>query len=97
MTAQAPAILDVRLTGAGQSGRAVSWLSGIGVRQVRLACGLVMFTYVFSHFFNHALGNISYATMEAWLDFLCGSGASGSSTTLYTAAFTHFMLGLWAL
>ena len=49
MTAQAPAILDVRPTVAGEVGGAVSLLRGIGVRQVRLACGLVMFTYVFSH------------------------------------------------
>ena len=26
-----------------------------------------MFSYILSHFFNHALGNISYAVMEAWL------------------------------
>ena len=45
--------------------RASAWLRGMGVRQVRLACGLVMFAYIFSHFFNHALGNISYATMDA--------------------------------
>ena len=37
----------------------LTWLRGIGVRQVRLACGLVLFTYIFSHFFNHALGNVS--------------------------------------
>jgi len=36
------------------------------VRQVRLACGLVMFSYIFSHFFNHSLGNISYPLMEWW-------------------------------
>src|SRR5262245_13874518 len=46
-----------------------SWLQGIGVRQVRLACCLVMFSYIFSHFFNHALGNISYTTMEWWLGY----------------------------
>ena len=31
-------------------------LRGIGVRQIRLVCGLVLFTYVTSHFLNHALG-----------------------------------------
>jgi adenylate cyclase len=41
-----------------------NWLRSIGVRQVRLECGLVMFSYIFSHFFNHALGNVSYALME---------------------------------
>ena len=37
-------------------------IRGIGVRQVRLVCGMVLFTYLVSHFLNHALGNIS---MEA--------------------------------
>ena len=36
-----------------------SFLRGIGVRQVRLVCGLVLFAYLISHFLNHALGNIS--------------------------------------
>ncbi len=98
MTAQAPAILDVRPAEAGQAGRAASWVRGIGVRQVRLACGLVMFAYIFSHFFNHALGNISYATMETWLGFHVWFWRTRIiNYTLYTAAFTHFMLGLWAL
>jgi len=35
------------------------FIRGISVRQVRLACGLVLFTYLVSHFGNHALGNIS--------------------------------------
>ena len=52
---------------AGEPGRATKWLRGIGVRQVRLACGLVMFAYVFSHFFNHAFGNLSFDFMERWL------------------------------
>jgi hypothetical protein len=75
-----------------------AWLRGIGVRQVRLACGLVMFSYIFSHFFNHALGNISYATMEAWLWFhIWWWRIPIVNVTLYAAAVTHFSLGLWAL
>ena len=35
------------------------FIRGIGVRQVRLVCGLVLFAYLVSHFVNHALGNIS--------------------------------------
>ena len=35
------------------------FVRGIGVRQVRLVCGLVLFAYLVSHFLNHALGNIS--------------------------------------
>ena len=34
-------------------------IRGIGLRQVRLASGVVLFTYLVSHFLNHALGNIS--------------------------------------
>ena len=71
---------------------------GIGVRQVRLACGLVMFAYIFSHFFNHALGNISYPVMEWWLRFhIWWWRIPIVNYTLYTAATTHLALGLWAL
>jgi adenylate cyclase len=74
------------------------WLRGIGVRQVRLGCGLVMFSYIFSHFFNHALGNFSYDTMEAWLRFhVWWWRIPVVNFALYAAAATHFSLGLWAL
>ena len=97
MTLQAPAIIGARREGIGVS-EMVTWLRGIGVRQVRLACGLVMFLYIFSHFFNHALGNISYATMEAWLWFhVWWWRIPLVNFTLYAAAATHFSLGLWAL
>src|SRR5215475_16159210 len=36
---------------------------GIGQRQVRLVCGMVLFAYLISHFLNHALGNISLDAM----------------------------------
>ena len=39
-------------------------LRTVSVRKVRLACGLVLFTYVTLHFLNHALGSISVAAME---------------------------------
>jgi adenylate cyclase len=65
---------------------------------VRLASGLVMFSYIFSHFFNHALGNFSYDTMEAWLRFhVWWWRIPIVNFTLYAAATTHFSLGLWAL
>ena len=68
------------------------------MRQIRLACALVLFSYLLSHFLNHALGNISlqaladgvhYHTM-VW-QFL------PISLTLYTAATVHAGLGIWAL
>jgi adenylate cyclase len=73
-------------------------LRGISPRQVRLATGLVMFVFIFSHFFNHALGNISYETMEWWLRYHVWWWRNPIvNDTLYTAAMIHFSLGLWAL
>lgn len=75
-----------------------TWLRGIGVRQVRLATGLVMFAYIFSHFFNHALGVISYDAMEAWLWYhVMVWRLSVINDFLYISAVIHFSLGLWAL
>jgi adenylate cyclase len=57
-----------------------------------------MFAYIFSHFFNHALGNFSYATMEAWLRFhIWWWRIPVVNFVLYAAATTHLSLGLWAL
>jgi adenylate cyclase len=96
MTLQAPAIIDVRPV--TDTPGIVTWLRGIGVRQVRLVCGLVMFSYIFSHFFNHALGNLSYDAMETWLRFhVWWWRIPVVNFTLYAAATTHFFLGLWAL
>src|SRR4051812_16533374 len=96
MTLAAPAIIDVRTP--DRKAALPSFLRGIAIRQVRLVCGLVMFSYIFSHFFNHALGNLSYDTMEAWLRFhVWWWRTPVVNLTLYAAATTHFMLGLWAL
>src|ERR1700716_3531588 len=98
MALPAPAIVDVRSIDTDRTLRIATWLRGIGVRQVRLACGLVMFSYIFSHFFNHALGNFSYDTMEAWLRFhVWWWRIPVVNFALYAAATTHFLLGLWAL
>ena len=71
---------------------------GIGVRQVRLACGLVLFAYLLSHFINHALGNISLQALAdgvyyhtLFWQFL------PIAILLYTAAIVHGGLGIWAL
>jgi adenylate cyclase len=94
MTVQAPTLGDV------QTARfdALTWLRGIGVRQVRLTCGLIMFAYIFSHFLNHSLGNISYDLMQGWLWYhIWWWRIPAVNITLYTAAMIHFSLGLWAL
>ena len=89
MALQTPAIVNA---GAMKAAPGLpTWLRGIGVRQVRLTCGLVMFTYIFSHFFNHALGTISFDTMEAWLQWhLWWWRNPLVNGTLYTAAAIHF-------
>ena len=98
MRLQAPAIVDVRVSRVDATSRVSAWLRGIGVRQVRLACGLVMFSYIFSHFSNHALGNVSYDAMEAWLRYHYWWWRNPVGTTvLYSAAIVHLSLGLWAL
>jgi adenylate cyclase len=98
MALQAPAIVDVRQTGGTMPAGISNWLRGMGVRQVRLTCGLIMFAYIFSHFFNHALGNISYGAMEAWLSFhVWWWRIPVVNFVLYAAAMTHAGLGMWAL
>jgi adenylate cyclase len=96
MALQASAIVNVGAIKAASG--LPAWLRGIGVRQVRLACGLVMFSYIFSHFFNHALGIISFDTMEGWLQWhLWWWRIPLVNGTLYAAAAIHLSLGLWAL
>jgi adenylate cyclase len=98
MALQAPAIIDVRPGALNGAVGLTQWLRGIGLRQLRLACGLVMFSYIFSHFFNHALGNFSYDLMETWLTYhILFWRFPVISFTLYAAATTHAGLGLWAL
>ncbi len=98
MAHPAAAITDVRPSGANARHILPAWLRGIGARQVRIGCGLVMFSYIFSHFFNHTLGNISYATMEWWLGYhIWWWRIPIVNFTLYAAGATHLSLGLWAL
>lgn len=81
-----------------ESHAAPSFITGIGVRQVRIVCGLILFSYLLSHFANHALGNISYAAMVAGLDWHMTFWRQPVVVAVfYTAAITHWSLGLWAL
>jgi hypothetical protein len=68
------------------------------VRRLRLASGLVLFTYLITHFANHALGNISLAAMEEGLEYhvIVWQGLPGT-LLLYSALTVHAALGLWAL
>src|SRR5690348_15524857 len=78
-----------------------SWrrtLRPTSLRQIRLAAGLVVFSYVTLHFVNHALGNISVEAMEDGLAVqkLLWQSLPGA-TVLYSALMIHMGLGFWAL
>jgi adenylate cyclase len=49
--------------------KATNFARGIGVRQIRLVCGLILFCYLLSHYINHSLGNVSLDAMEYGLWF----------------------------
>ena len=68
------------------------------LRQIRLATGLVLYTYVTLHFANHALGNISISAMESGLTIqkLIWQSLLGA-VILYSSLLTHMSLGFWAL
>jgi adenylate cyclase len=68
------------------------------IRRIRLASGLVLFSYVLTHFLNHACGLISLAALEEvryW--FLWFWRAPPVSVVLYGAIAIHLLLALWAI
>jgi adenylate cyclase len=74
------------------------FIRGISIRQIRLACGLVLFVYLVSHFVNHALGNISMDALAAGLYFHTVFWQFLPVAFLfYAAALTHTGLGIYAL
>jgi adenylate cyclase len=74
------------------------FIRGISVRQVRLACGLVLFAYLVSHFLNHALGNISLDALAVGIHYhILFWQFLPVAIVFYTAALTHAGLGIWAL
>jgi adenylate cyclase len=74
------------------------FIRGISIRQVRLACGLVLFAYLVSHFVNHALGNISMDALAAGVYFHAVFWQFPPvGMVFYAAAVTHTGLGIWAL
>jgi adenylate cyclase len=71
---------------------------GVGLRQVRLACGLVLFAYLTSHFLNHALGNISIEALAVGVHYhMLFWQFLPVAIVFYTAALLHMGLGIWAL
>jgi len=68
------------------------------VRGLRLPSGLILFSYVFLHFLNHSLGNISYEAMERgalWAEVIWRS--SIGTVALYGAFAIHLSLAFWAI
>lgn len=65
---------------------------------LRLASGLVLFTFALTHFLNHALGHISLEAMSEVQDVRRALWRSWPGTILlYGAAFVHIGLGLWKI
>lgn len=72
-------------------------IRGISIRQVRLTCGAVLFTYLVSHFLNHALGNISADALAAGLYYhILFWQFPPVAIVFYAAALVHAGLGIWA-
>jgi adenylate cyclase len=68
------------------------------IRTTRLTSGLILFTYVLTHFLNHACGLISLAAMDAVLRVNGGFWQSAvGRPLLYYALLIHLLLALWSL
>lgn len=78
--------------------RLSTFIRGTSVRQIRLACGMVLFTYLVSHFLNHALGNISMDALATGVYFHTMFWQFlPVAIVFYAAALIHAGLGIWAL
>jgi adenylate cyclase len=78
--------------------RMANFIRGISVRQIRLACGVVLFAYLVSHFLNHALGNISMDALAAGVYYHTAFWQFlPVAIAFYTAALVHTCLGISAL
>ncbi len=72
--------------------------AAVWLGRLRLWTGLALFSYLTTHFSNHALGLISLAAMEAgrgW--FLALWRGPVGTVALYGALTTHLLLALWSL
>jgi adenylate cyclase len=68
------------------------------VRQIRLWAGLVLFTYLTTHFLNHALGLVSVDAMLAGREWFVLLWRSRLGTlALYSAFTVHLLLAYWSL
>ncbi len=68
------------------------WLT---LRQVRLATGLILFSFAVLHFINHALGLVSVSAMQAFQDIRVSVTQSLLGQAILIASLlVHFVLGL---
>ncbi|CAN5372382.1 adenylate/guanylate cyclase domain-containing protein [soil metagenome] len=68
------------------------------LRRTRLVTGLILFTYVTTHFINHMLGMVSLKVMEAGLDLNLKIWDTGPGRyLLYGSLLIHFCMALWSL
>jgi adenylate cyclase len=75
-----------------------AFAQGIGLRQIRLVSGVVLFSYLVSHFVNHALGNISMDALAAGVHIHTMIWQFLPITILfYSSCLVHTGLGVWAL
>jgi adenylate cyclase len=74
------------------------WPSVLAPERVRLAAGLLLFTYAATHLLNHALGLVSLAAVEAGRTlFLAFWRLPPVEATLLLAFLVHAWLGLYRL
>jgi adenylate cyclase len=74
-----------------------SWAATM-IRRLRMASGLVLFTYVVAHLVNHSLGIASVAAMEGMLRWVYPVWTSiPGRVALYGAFLTHLALAFYAL
>lgn len=67
-------------------------------RRTRLITGLILLTYVLSHFINHMLGLVSLKVMEAGLDLnLRIWDTLAGRYLLYGSLLVHFSMALWSI
>jgi adenylate cyclase len=68
------------------------------VRRIRLITGLILLTYLTTHFLNHALGLISLEAMETGRSWFITLWRNPLATAaLYGSLATHFALALYSL
>src|SRR3954468_920705 len=82
-----------------QRANLATFLRGLlGVRQLRLATGIVLFAFLISHFLNHSMGNVSLDSMEDALNRHHSIwGEQPGKAIFYVCAVIHAALGIWML